>query len=98
MGSLNGTSDGEAMWAITEATERAMRLLRPPGHMPTPQEERRISQLMDARSEASREGDLEAFRETMIYLHEAACASYRRHIEDPTTSPEIPGAKQTSRR
>lgn len=61
-------------WSSAEA----LRVLRPPGHVPTPQEEREISKLLDGHRWASREMDLDAFRENSIMLMGAACSSYRR--------------------
>jgi hypothetical protein len=93
-----GRERGKVLWRISEAGEQAMRVLRPPGHMPTPEEERRLGKLLEAHMLASREMDVEAYRETMVALLEAACSSYRRHIEDPASSPEVPGAQPASPR
>lgn len=82
--------DGKGMWRISQAGEAAMRALRPPGHQWTGAENARVSKLIEAHLQAGRDGDLDAYRETMNALVEAACSSYRRHAEDPTSSPETP--------
>ena len=82
--------DGKEMWRISQAGEAAMRALRPPRHQWTGAENARVSKLIEAHLQAGRDGDLDAYRETMNALLEAACSSYRRHAEDPASSPEVP--------
>lgn len=79
---------GREMWRIGQAGEAAMKVLRPPAHQFTGAEEAETNRLIEAHLRASRDMDVEAYRETMVSLLEACCASYRRHAEEPTSSPQ----------
>lgn len=75
------------MWRISQAGEAALKALRPPGHQFTGAEESETNRLIEAHMRASRDMDVEAYRETMNALLEVPCRSYRRHAEEPTSPP-----------
>lgn len=72
--------DDARAWSISQATEEALRRLRPEGHALTPDESRKLSRLLEKRHEASEGQDMISYLRASADLLGAACRSYSRHL------------------
>lgn len=87
--------DDKRAWSISQATEQSLRALRPEGHRPTPDEERKLSRLLTKAQASSKARDLKSYLSANVALMRAACESYSRHLRDPQSSPELHDARST---
>ena len=81
--------EGVAAWnedeatRIAEAAEEWMREHQPPGYIPIPEEDRRMSILHSRRQEAGRMRNMDAWQSIHMSLLCLAIASYRRFAAPP---------------
>lgn len=89
--------DAQRAWSISQATEEALRRLRPEGHVLTPEESRKIARLLKKKG-VSEGQDLNAYLRANTDLLRVACESYSRHLRDPQSSPELPDVRSVRSR
>jgi hypothetical protein len=87
--------DDKRAWSISQATEEALRRLRPEGHVLTPQESRQVERLLKKQQQASKERDMISYLRASTDLLGAASRSYSRHLRSPSSSSESRGVRSS---